>query len=144
MKGGSKNLIDVIELKLKQLEQEKDEIENLYGIDEKLLEEYIKKPVDKIQNKTKIAKPTLNFKNLPKLETTQKPKVVEKVYKTPELLVDSLKYEPNIKDLLYEEEFEPSFRNLNNLKTKPSIPPGFNISEYIKYLNNDYNKNYIN
>jgi hypothetical protein len=142
---GDKNLIDVIELKLKQLEQEKDEIENMYGIDENILAEYTKKPTENLLTKTKHAKPTLNFKNLPKLEPVAKPaKKVEKQYKTPELLVDSLKYEPNIKELQYEDEFEPTFKNLNNLKTNPSIAPGYNISDYIKYLNNDYNKNYIN
>jgi hypothetical protein len=141
MNKGSKNLIDVIELKLKLLEKEKDDIENMYGIDENILKEYTSKPTDK-----KTAKqPSLTFINLPKLESTiQKPKKVDKVYKTPELLVDSLKYEPNIKDLLYEDEFEPTFKNLKNLKSKPSIAAGHNINEYIKYLNNDFNKNYIN
>jgi hypothetical protein len=143
-----KNLIDVIDLQLKQLEREKDEIENLYGIDENILKEYINKP-DTGTKKTTQKQPSLAFTNLPKLEGNaidKKPKKGDssKVYKTPDQLVDSLKYEPNIKDLLYEDEFEPTFKNLNNLKTTPSITPGYNISDYIKFLNNDFNKKYIN
>ena len=53
-------------------------------------------------------------------------------YKTPELLIDSLKYEPNINDLKDKETFEPTYTSLNTLKSKPTIPQGYDITSYIE------------
>ena len=88
---------------------------------------------------------TNNNTPLPKLETqTTKKDFKNSLYKTPETLQDSLKYEPSIKDLLDENDLEPSFSNLNNLKTNPFIAKSSNISEYINHINEDYISNYIN
>jgi hypothetical protein len=143
-----KNIIDVIEEKLKQLEREKNEIENLYGIDENILEEYTnKKQIANFEydetKGIKTLKSRTIYANLPKLEAPTK-KEIKMSYKTPESLQDSLKYEPDIKDLLEEDQFEPAFSSLNNLKIPPSIKKGYNISSYVEYLNDDYNQNYLN
>ena len=143
-----KNIIDVIEAKLKQWEKEKNEIEDLYGIDENILEEYSTKNyvpyVDQDQKKPcKTSKTKTMSSNLPKLEASSK-KISKTFYKTPETLQDSLKYEPDIKDLLEEDEFEPSFASLNTIKISPSIKKGYNIGSYLEYINKDYNQNYLN
>lgn len=145
-----KNIIDAIEERLKQLEKEKDEIENLYGINEDVIKEFTnskekkEESLKKTQNRIGKSKSELFYDSkLPKLEITAK-KEMKSFYKTPDTLQDSLKYEPNIKDLLDEEEFEPSFTNLNSLKTNPYVPKGSNISSYIDFLNEDYTANYIN
>jgi hypothetical protein len=143
-----KNMIDVIEKKLKELEQEKYEIENLYGIDENILEEYSNKigNPNYQSNSKKISKPSKSktiYANLPKLEASVK-KESKIPYKIPESLQDSLKYEPDIKDLLEEEEFEPSFSSLSNLKIPPSMKKGYNINNYVEYINDDYKRDYLN
>jgi hypothetical protein len=146
-----KNIIDEIEERLKQLEKEKDEIENMYGIDENILKEYTntnnsvkyKSHSSSNENVASLLKNKSTYNNLPKLDVTIK-KENKIAYKTPDTLQDSLKYEPNIKDLLDDNEFEPSYTNLNNLKTKASIPKGYNISWYIENLNEDYIDNYLN
>ncbi len=137
-----KNMIDVIELKLKELEKEKKEIESLYGIDENILEEFTKKNILSESLKSNVTQPKTKLKNLPKLEVNKKEKI-HTSYKTPDSLQDSLKYEPSIKDLLIESEFEPSFKNINSLKTYPSIIQGFDVSEYVNYINVDFNNTYI-
>ena len=82
---------------------------------------------------------------LPKLDSGLKKELNTKsFYKTPDALQDSLKYEPNIKDLLDVNDLEPSFTNLNNLKTSPFIPKGSNISNYVDTINEDYIIDYIN
>ncbi len=141
-KSNDKNIIDIIELKLKELEAEKDEIEILYGIDENILDDFTKKSdlSESIKSASKSVKP--NFKNLPKLEVSKKEKSSN--YKTPETLVHSLKYEPNIRDLYSESEFEPTFKNLNELKTYPSITHCYDISDYVMSQNREYSKKYIN
>lgn len=97
---------------------------------------------------------TINKKNyyastnvqIPKLENPNKKETIMKNtnYKTPEFLQDSLKYEPNIKDLLDINDLQPDFKSLNNLKTNPFIPKSSNISEYIDDLTDDYFENYLN
>jgi hypothetical protein len=141
-KSNEKNIIDIIELKLKELEREKDEIEILYGIDENILDEFTKKSElsESIKSSGKAVK--RNFQQLPKLEVSKKEKVSN--YKTPETLTDSLKYEPNIRDLYTEEEFEPTFKNLNQLKSYPSITQCYDISDYVMYQNKQYSKSFIN
>ena len=144
MNNDSKNILDVIEDKLKKLEQEKDEIENLYGIDENILNEYSSMSINEKQkskqnyNLNKLQ--NVHYENLPKLDVIKKDN--KTFYKIPDSLQDSLKYEPKIKDLFDEKDFEPSFTNLNNLKTNPTIPKGFQIKTYVEYLNEDYIKNY--
>ena len=143
-----KNIIDVIEAKLKQLEKEKNEIEDLYGLDENILKEYSTKKFDTFTEQpqaklNKITKNNLIYTNLPKFEAPTK-KVTKILYKTPETLQDSLRYEPEIKDLLEEDEFEPSFSFNNTNNIPPSIKKGYNISSYLEYINKDYNENYLN
>ncbi len=133
------NVIDAIEERLKELEKEKDEIENKYGIDKNILEELtIPKEKKKRKNKS-----TTLYDNLPKLDSIKK-KENTIPYKTPESLQESLKYEPSLKDLLDPNDFEPSFSNMNHLKSKPSIRKGFKLSTYIDYINEEYINNYIN
>jgi hypothetical protein len=138
----NKKLIDSIEDRLKELEKEKNEIESLYGIDENILQTY-KKPTANKTNSSKNIQKTSLYNNLPKLETTHK-KDKSISYKTPDTLQDSLRYEPNIKDLYSEKEFEPSFINIDNLKVKPSIQRGFNISNFIGNADMQFIKKYIN
>ena len=163
----SENIIDAIEERLKQLELEKDNIEKMYGINEDLIKEYSNNSTNNINfnnlnnkskfpskiNTTNKISQNFNTKNyytntstpLPKLETqTTRKDFKNSLYKTPESLQDSLKYEPSIKDLLDENDLEPSFSNLNNLKTNPFIAKSSNISEYINHINEDYISNYIN
>ena len=52
-------------------------------------------------------------------------------YKTPEKLIDSLKYEPNINDLIQEDEFVPKFSNIEDPKSKSINPPTYEINNYI-------------
>lgn len=52
-------------------------------------------------------------------------------YKTPEKLIDSLKYEPNINDLVQEDEFMPKFSNVKDPKSKSINPPTYEVNEYI-------------
>ncbi len=142
------DVIDKIELKLKQLEKEKNEIENLYGIDENVLNNYLTVQENinrKITSKKLVQTNKMrNYENLPDLEA-KKPqeKKTNSNYKTPETLQDSLKYEPNLNDLLDESEFEPNFNSLSDLKTTPTIPRGFEIKKYIKYVQNEYINFYI-
>jgi hypothetical protein len=131
------NMIDVIEERLKQLEREKEEIENEYGINEDILQEYTKKPI-----KIEKIKP-VNYNNLPKLEIRKK-ETIKNNYKTPDTLVDSLKYEPDINDLLDPDEFESKYTNIHNIKSNPSIPKEYNTKEYINFLLEEYNNNYLN
>jgi hypothetical protein len=136
------NIIDEIEERLKQLEKEKEQIEKMYGFNENILEDLN----FTIKNNTKKTKTNLNKYNysnsqLPKLDVTKKEHKMN--YKTPDSLQDSLKYEPNIKDLLDENDLEPNFTNLNSLKSNPSIPKREEISNYIDFLTDEYIKNYI-
>ncbi len=151
--NNDKNIIDEIELRLQELEKEKDQIEDLYGINEDVLNEYTNnKIINKANNdnykeynskiNTLYNKTATNQGKLPKLQASEK-KEMKSSYKIPETLQESLKYEPSIKDLLDEEEFEPSYTNLNSLKIHPSIPGPSDISNYIDFINREYNENYI-
>lgn len=141
------DVIDQIELKLKQLEQEKNEIENLYGIDENTLNNYIsiqENIQNKISNKKIIS--TINkrnYENLTEFEPKSQ-KAERKInYKTPESLQDSLKFEPDLNDLRDDNEFEPNFNTLRALKTNPIIPKGFDPKKYIEYIQDEYINYYI-
>lgn len=143
-KEDNKNIIDVIDARLEQLKREQEEIEKNYGIDEQLLNSfsfsgriYIPTPQEKI-TLSKSNKRTY-FTNLTKIDDTIKPKEPKVQYKTPEMLIDSLKNEPNIKDLLDKETFEPTFTSLNVLKSKPSIQKSYDVTDYVKdTINQDY------
>ena len=141
------DVIDQIEYKLKQLEKEKNEIENLYGIDENILNNYLtvqENIKNKISTKKVVSNNKMrNYDNLPGLEY-KKPEEKKKNYKTPETLQDSLKYEPNLNDLLDENEFEPNFNSLSDLKTTPTIHKGFDSRVYIEYIQDEYINYYVN
>ena len=141
------NVIFSIDKRLEQLEKQKEEIQKKYGINESLLNsinindnkfhypQYINK---------KITKPKLeDSKYLTKIEvkpSNEKSKNLNINYKTPEKLVDSLKYEPNINDLIKEDEFVPKFSNMKEPKTKSINPPTYDINDYI---DNVINPNYL-
>jgi hypothetical protein len=143
--SGNENIIQAIEDRLKILEKEKDQIETMYGIDYNLINNFQ-------ESKKKIQQQNINsFKNqhaiyekspLPKLEVSKK-KEIKNVYKTPEYLKESLRYEPNIKDLWTEKNFEPSFSNLKSLKTTTILPRGDGIYNYISWLSHEFLNNYI-
>ena len=140
------DVIDQIEFKLKQLEKEKNEIENLYGIDENVLNNYLtvqENVKSKIATKKTVRSNKMrNYENLPDLEH-KKLQGKKFNYKTPESLQDSLKYEPLLNDLLDEDEFEPNFNSLADLKTTPTIPKGFDINNYNSYIQSEYINYYI-
>jgi hypothetical protein len=141
------NVLNAIEERLKMLEKEKNEIENLYGIDEYILNDpsllkYQMEKTTEFKN-TKISTKKFEHTNLPKLEI--KKQEVKRIYKTPEIFKDSLKYEPALNDLRLENEFEPSFCSLNNkMESYPYIPKESNLNTYIKYLSEKYIQNYLN
>ena len=50
-----------------------------------------------------------------------------------------LKYEPNINDLIKEEEFVPKFLNIKEPKSKNINPPTYEINDYIdEVINPNY------
>jgi len=142
----NENILNEIEQRLNMLEKEKNEMENLYGIDEDIINDssVIKSHFEKtteIKNKFNSARIYENS-NLPKLEI--KKKEIKRIYKTPEILKDSLKYEPAINDLRSEKEFEPSFSFHHKIENNPYIPKGSSVNNYVRYLNEDYIQNYLN
>ena len=139
-------VIDQIEEKLKQLEKEKNDIENLYGIDQNILSDYLSVQENikkKINSKKFIEKNNKrNYESLGKLEY-KKPEEKKMKYKTPEEFQETLKYEPNLYDLLDKEEFEPKFSSIDDLKTKPNFVRNFDVKEYNDYRFNEYFDNYL-
>ena len=134
------NVIDSIDKRLEMLEKQKEEIQKKFGIDEATLnsininDNKIKYP-SYLNKKMGIPKRE-GYENLTKIEVLKdKDKEKERYsnisYKTPEKLIDSLKYEPNINDLIQEEEFVPKFSNLNEPKSKSINPPTYEINNYI-------------
>ena len=134
------NVIDSIDKRLEMLEKQKEEIQKKFGIDEATLnsininDHKIKYP-SYLNKKMGIPKRE-GYENLTKIEVLRdKDKEKERYsninYKTPEKLIDSLKYEPNINDLIQEEEFAPKFSNLNDPKSKSINPPTYEINNYI-------------
>ena len=114
------------------LEKQKEEIQRKYGINEATLNSI---NISDIRIK-KVTKPKLEgSQNLTKIEVlkdTEKTKINKNInYKTPEKLIDSLKYEPNINDLIQEDEFVPKFTNIKEPKSKSINPPTYDINEYI-------------
>ena len=113
------NVLDSIDKRLEMLEKQKEEIQKKYGINEATLNSI---NINDIRIK-KVNKPKLEgSQNLTKIEvlkTSEKTKVNKNInYKTPEKLIDSLKYEPNINDLIQEDEFVPKFTNVKEPKSK--------------------------
>ena len=126
------NVLDSIDKRLEMLEKQKEEIQRKYGINEATLNSI---NINDIRIK-KVNKPKLEgSQNLTKIEvikTSEKTKVNKNInYKTPEKLIDSLKYEPNINDLIQEDEFVPKFTNIKEPKSKSINPPTYDINEYI-------------
>ena len=126
------NVLDSIDKRLEMLEKQKEEIQRKYGINEATLNSINIKDI-RIK---KVNKPKLEgSQNLTKIEvikTSEKTKVNKNInYKTPEKLIDSLKYEPNINDLIQEDEFVPKFTNIKEPKSKSINPPTYDINEYI-------------
>jgi hypothetical protein len=138
-KISEKNIVDIMEERLQKLKEEKEEMEKLYGVNEENLKHLgkIKKELaPTVQNKEfkKIQKQH-KLENLPSLEVKIK-KETKKAYKSPDALVDSLKYEPNIDDLYDKNEFEAKFFSLESLKCPPSnsrIDDNL-ISSYYEYI----------
>ena len=126
------NVLDSIDKRLEMLEKQKEEIQRKYGINEATLNSI---NISDIRIK-KVTKPKLEgSQNLTKIEVlkdTEKTKINKNInYKTPEKLIDSLKYEPNINDLIQEDEFVPKFTNIKEPKSKSINPPTYDINEYI-------------
>ena len=126
------NVLDSIDKRLEMLEKQKEEIQRKYGINEATLNSI---NINDIRIK-KVNKPKLEgSQNLTKIEvikTSEKTKVNKNInYKTPEKLIDSLKYEPNINDLIQEDEFVPKYTNIKESKSKSINPPTYDINEYI-------------
>ena len=134
------NVLDSIDKRLEMLEKQKEEIQRKYGINEATLNSI---NINDIRIK-KVNKPKLEgSQNLTKIEvikTSEKTKVNKNInYKTPEKLIDSLKYEPNINDLIQEDEFVPKFTNIKEPKSKSINPPTYDINEYIdEVINPNY------
>ena len=126
------NVIDSIDKRLEMLEKQKEEIQRKYGINEATLNSI---NISDIRIK-RVTKPKLEgSQNLTKIEVlkdTEKTKINKNInYKTPEKLIDSLKYEPNINDLIQEDEFVPKYTNIKEPKSKSINPPTYDINEYI-------------
>ena len=126
------NVIDSIDKRLEMLEKQKEEIQRKYGINEATLNSI---NISDIRIK-RVTKPKLEgSQNLTKIEVLkdiEKTKINKNInYKTPEKLIDSLKYEPNINDLIQEDEFVPKFTNIKEPKSKSINPPTYDINEYI-------------
>ena len=126
------NVIDSIDKRLEMLEKQKEEIQRKYGINEATLNSI---NISDIRIK-KVTKPKLEgSQNLTKIEVfkgNEKTKINKNInYKTPEKLIDSLKYEPNINDLIQEDEFVPKYTNIKESKSKSINPPTYDINEYI-------------
>lgn len=119
------NAIEQIEHRLKMLECEKNEIEQLYGLNEELIADTgsFKRKIDLFD--TKLRKPVEyrqyidqlpNVKNQTEYEQTAKSN-----YKPSDKYKESLKYEPNINDLREDKEFEAKFKPTKYFP--PSILP---------------------
>ena len=132
------NIIDSIDKRLEMLEKQKEEIQKKFGIDEIKLnsinindcQSYYPQYLNK-----KIVKPRREgYDNLTKIEVLKKgenEKNINANYKTPEKLIDSLKYEPNINELFHGDEFFPTFSNIKNPKSKSINPSTYEVNEYI-------------
>ena len=134
------NIIDSIDKRLEMLEKQKEEIQKKFGIDEATLnsininDNQIKYP--QYLNKRMGMPKREGYGNLTKIEVLrdknkEKEKNLNVNYRTPEKLIDSLKYEPNINDLIQEDEFVPKFSNIKDPKSKSINPPTYEINNYI-------------
>ena len=134
------NVLDSIDKRLEMLEKQKEEIQRKYGINEATLNSI---NINDIRIK-KVNKPKLEgSQTLTKIEViknVEKSKIKNINYKTPEKLIDSLKYEPNIYDLIQEDEFVPKFSNIKEPKSKSINPHTYDINEYIDDV---INKNFF-
>ena len=132
------NILDSIDKRLEMLEKQKEEIQKKFGIDEATLNsinindhqiqypQYINKRIGKPKRE--------GYDNLTKIEVLKQGERERNIninYRTPEKLIDSLKYEPNINDLVQEDEFMPKFSNVKDPKSKSINPPTYEVNEYI-------------
>ena len=132
------NIIDSIDKRLEMLEKQKEEIQKKFGIDEIALNSI---NINDCQNyypqylNKRVVKPRREgYDNLTKIEVLKKGENEKNIninYKTPEKLIDSLKYEPNIKDLVQGDEFFPTFSNIKDPKSKSINPSTYEVNEYI-------------
>ena len=140
------NILESIDKRLEILEKQKEEIQKKFGIDQAKLNS-INISGNSIQFphnlSKKIIKPKREgYDNLTKIEVfkPQEKMLNNNNYKTPEKLIDSLKYEPNINDLITEEEFVPKFSNIKESKSKSINPSTYDINEYTDEV---INKNFF-
>lgn len=140
-------LIENIDKKIMEIESEKLEIEKKYGITESILNSFsfngklsIPSTLSKYPQKPK----KINYDKLTNINDIKMPNGTIIKYKTPDNLIDSLKYEPNINDLADKKIFEPSFYSLNSLKSQPTNGTDYNVSDYVDNIfNEDYNNLYL-
>lgn len=122
-KASDLNIINIMEERLQQLKVEKEEMEKLYGVSEEKFKTIgkVKKDVTPSLQNYELAKlKEINrLDGLPSLEVQPK-KEEKRIYKTPDALVDQLKYEPNINDLIDKNEFDAKFYTLDSLKCPPA------------------------
>ena len=137
------NIIDSIDKRLEMLEKQKEEIQKKFGIDENSLNSIningYQRYYPQFLNKKIVNPRREGYENLTKIEVLkQKEKVKNINYKTPEKLIDSLKYEPYINDLVKGNEFFPTFNNIKDPKSKNINPFIYEIHEYIDDVINPY------
>lgn len=148
MEDKDNDIINSIDRRLEYLEKQREEIEQKYGIDENVLNSFsftndITRFPPYLTQEIPKARP-ISYTGLSKLEVEPKSREIILPYKTPEKLVESLKYEPCVKDLLDKENFVPTYTNLNTFKSHPSVPKCYEVSEYVeKDLNDDFIENIL-
>ena len=136
-----KNILDIIDKRLEILEKERQDIETKYGINENILNN------ENFPTEITLPKPSkINYNKLPGIKERRDIKIPEKkiVYKTPDKLIDSLKYEPDIKDLIDKENFAPTFTSMNILKSNPSNPTTYDVTDFVQdNINEEYYNNIL-
>lgn len=144
-----KNIIDAIDERLEMLEKEKEEIEKKFGLDQNFLKTFSftdNLSQNTYMSKTKQHKPKkINYEKLTKINNVkyeQEPLINN--YKTPDKLMNSLKYEPNINELLDQENFKPVFTSLNTNQTTLSNPRTYEINDYLSdFVNQEFIKDVL-
>ena len=136
-----KNILDIIDKRLEILEKERQDIETKYGINENILNN------ENFPTEISLPKPSkINYNKLHRIKEKKKKKKKKKkiVYKTPDKLIDSLKYEPDIKDLIDKENFAPTFTSMNILKSNPSNPTTYDVTDFVQdNINEEYYNNIL-
>ena len=104
-------LLDVVNKRIAELEQQTALVEEMYGIDKDLIEEEPNYLVDipvKVQIKHKTLKTQIPFENLPGLVVEE---AAEKKnnYKTPKEFEESLKFEPKLEEYNFDDRYNRTF-----------------------------------